>query len=342
MGVNAEISNEDPAEIIETKTKQVSWTKRWEKEFGNIFVPATSIADKKTNIISVSPSTDLAIKGVPEGVWVVLSGPPKFGKSSMALQIAANAQQQYDKPIFYIDAEGRFKKMNLQIRGLDLNKITIIQSTKEKILSAESTLNIAMDILKHVPGCILIIDSTSALCAEKELTDDISANTRASGPKLMASFCRQMATVVPVQQSIVICIQHLIANTSGYGSPYMEDGGRKIQYQADIKLRGKGIEKWKNPEGVQIGQIIKWEVNSSALGPPGGEIENYLRYGVGIDQTMELLILATDLGIIQQKGAWYSSDLLGGKWQGQEKLYQYLENEPNKLKLLWAEVKKLV
>jgi hypothetical protein len=94
--------------------------------------------------------------------------------------------------------------------------------------------------------------------------------------------------------------------------------------------------------GSQIGQIIKWEVNSSALGPPGGEIENYLRYGVGIDNTMELLILATDLGIIQQKGAWYTSELLGGKWQGQEKMYQYLESEPDKLKLLWSEVKKLL
>lgn len=327
----------------EVSIETPGWAKKWEKELGNIFVPATEIAEQETKIVSISPAADLIISGVPEGTWVILSGPAKMGKTTMALQIAANAQKQYNKTIYYVSIEGRFRKLNLEsIAGLDLSKVMVIQSTQEKILTAEQILNVTMDVIKNVPGCIVIMDSTSALCSEKELSDEITANTRASGPKLLASFCRQMGTVVPVQKTIVICIQHLIANTSGYGPMYMEDGGRKIQYQADIKLKGKGVERWKNKEGKQIGQIIKWEVNASALGPPGGEIENYLRYGEGIDKVMESIVLATDLGIIQQKGAWYNSDLLEGKWQGQENLYEFLKTNNDKYELLLKNIKQLL
>lgn len=325
----------------EVKEKNNGWRAKWEKDFGDIFVPASQIAEQETKIVGISPAADLIIKGIPEGSWVLLSGPPKHGKSTLALQIAANAQNQFDKEIFYIDAEGRFKQMNLtSVKTLKLDKFTLIQSTQEKILSAEDILNITIDIVKNVPECIVIIDSTSALCAEKELTEDITSSTRASGPKLMASFTRQLATVVPVQKTIIICIQHLIANTSGYGPAYMEDGGRKIQYQADVKLRGKGIERWKNTEGVQIGQIVKWEVSASACGPPGGEIENYIRYGVGIDFTQESISLAKDLGIIEQKGAWYNCTLFNEKWQGEEKMYYWFIEHPDQLKLLLEAIKK--
>lgn len=317
------------------------WRKKWQKDCGDIFKSAESILEQDNKIVSISPAADLVISGVPEGSWVILSGAPKSGKTSLALEIAKNGQLQYGKNVFYIDAEGRLKKMNITgVDGFIKEKCTIVQSTQDNILSAEKLLNITMDIIRNEKESIVIIDSTSALCAENELTSDITASSRASGPKLLASFCRQMGTVVPVQKTIVICIQHLIANTSGYGVPYMEDGGRKIQYQVDIKLRAKGIERWKDKEGKQIGQIVKWEVYSSALGSPGGDIENYIRYGKGIDIIQENIVLATDIGIIKQAGPWYSCEILGEKFQGQERLYDYLSNNKDKLNILYQEIKK--
>ena len=263
--------------------------------------------------------------------------------TSIALQIAANAQEQFNKEVYYISAEGRFTKLNLtSVSTLKLDTFHRIQSTQDKILSAEDLLNITIEIIKNKPGCVIIIDSVSSLCADKEMGEDLTSSTRAATPKLLASFCRRMGTVIPIQKTIIICILHLQANMSGYGSPWNEDGGKFLQYQADIKLRAKGIEKIKNKDGKQIGQLVKWSVLSSALGAPGSEIESYLRYGHGIDKTMESIVLAKDLGLIIQKGAWYHSTLFEDKFQGEENLYDYLVNNQDKLKLLLDEIKKMI
>lgn len=334
-----EISSDD--RLNESRKKLI-------KQYGDIFKSGRDIQDKPQQILKISPAFDNALGGIPEGSWVMLSGPPKFGKSSLALEIAV-AGQKLGKQVFYTDAEGRFKKINLRsVRDLDLDKFELIQSTPDRILSAEDHLNIQMDLIRSTPGCISILDSTSALCAEKELTSEITAQSRASGPKLLSSFCRQMGSVVPVNNTIIVMINHLIANTSGYGSPFMEDGGNKIQYQADIKLRGKGKTKWTNKEGRPIGQTIKWEVLASAMGPPGAEIENYLRYGFGIDRIMELIMLALDLGIIVLNGAWITCDLFQtlnseypSKIQGQDQMFNFLSEHSDCFNLLNEEVLKI-
>ena len=308
--------------IIETLKKDIN-----KKHGTNVLINANEIVDKERKIISVSPVLDFALKGgVPEGSWVLLSGLPKCGKSTLALQIAANAQKQHNKQVFLGNVEHRINKKELSgIHDLDPNKIEIIQSQKGKILVAQDFLQEFTNIIKTIPGCILIIDSTSALCAEKEFTEDITSQARNEGPKLLATFCRKMASIVPVQDVTLIIIQHLIANTSGYGSPYYEDGGNKIQYQADIKLRCNSFSKWnaaQNDDSTRIGQVVTWQIMTSALGPPGGKVQSYIRYGYGVDDIKEYLGLALDMGIIDKGGAWYSITFGDQtlKFQGEEKL----------------------
>ena len=308
-------------EIIDKLKKETN------KKYGtNVIINASTIVEKERKIISASPTLDFALNGgIPEGSWVLLSGTPKSGKSTLALQIAANAQQQYDKQVFLGNVEHRINKKELSgIHNLDVSKIEVIQSQKGKILVAQDFLQEFTNIIKTVPGCVLIIDSTSALCAEKEFTEDITSQARNEGPKLLATFCRKMASIVPVQDVTLIIIQHLIANTSGYGSPYYEDGGNKIQYQADIKLRCNSFSKWnsiQNDDSTRIGQVVTWQVITSALGAPGGKVQSYIRYGYGIDDVKEYLGLALDLGIIEKGGSWYSISFNGAenKYQGEEK-----------------------
>lgn len=280
------------------------------KKYKNVLVSADSIVKQERRLVHVSPCVDYALNGgIPEGSWVIFSGAPKSGKSVSALQTIANAQQQYNKPAYIINTEHRLNKKELEgVHGLRIQDLEIIQSNKGKILSAQEFLQETTTILKTVPECIIVIDSTSALCAEKEFVEDITSQARNEGPKLLATFCRKMGSVVPVQNSIVIVIQHLIANTSGYGSPYYEDGGRKIQYQADIKIRATGFQKWKlsATSEDQVGQIINWQVETSALGKPGAKFQSYLRYGYGLDDIKEYITIAMDMGIISKGGAWYT------------------------------------
>lgn len=310
-----------------------------------VVVDANSFLQRKHNIIHVSPALDMPLNGgIPTGSWVIISGPEKCGKSLTALQMAANAQNEFGMKVFYSDVECRLKEMNLRgIHNLDLDNFTIISSTQKKILSAEDHLNSLIDLIKSEPNSIFILDSSSALCASKELVEEITANTRALGPKLLASFCRQMGAVIPVQNSILIIIQHLIANTSGYGSPYMEDSGRKLRYQVDVKLRAKGVAKWEIGD-KQIGQAVDWEVVTSALGSPGGKCTSYIRYGHGIDKIFESIKIACEFGLISTAGSWFTLDFLGEgaeKVQGQEKVFNYLQSNQPALQLLFDKIAEL-
>ena len=152
-----------------------------------------------------------------------------------------------------------------------------------------------------------------------------------------------MASVVPVQDVTLIIIQHLIANTSGYGSPYYEDGGNKIQYQADVKLRCTNFQKWnlsQADDATRVGQVVNWQVITSALGGPGAKIQSYIRYGYGIDDVKEYVGLGLDMGIINKAGAWYSFTHDGNEYkvQGEEKLRNMLVENKDALEFLKKEI----
>lgn len=326
--------------------------KKLKKEFGDVFLSPQFIIDKKRTVLSVSPKLDIALNGgIPSGSWGIISGKSKLGKSTLALHLCAEAQKKENgsRMCYYFDIEHRLENKNLTgIPGLQFgeDQLEIITSTKNNILTAEKTLTIAEALLKSEEGIILVLDSSSALCTEKEYGAEMSATGRNEGPKLLAQFTRKLANIVPVQDSIVIIIQHMIANTSGYGPAFMEDGGNKIIYQSDWKLRGTAFAKWtegaKGEEsGKQIGQVNTWEVVYSALGQPNGKIESYLRFGSGIDKTWELIELACDLNIIEKGGAWFTLSFLPDKTkvQGQKKVWDYLNSNPKERKILEKLVK---
>lgn len=321
--------------------------KKLEKDFGDIFIDPQSIIDKKRTIFTLSPKLDIALSGgVPSGCWGILSGLSGAGKSSLALSLCAEAQKTKNgsRKCYYFDVEHRLEKKNLSgIVGLSFNKdkLEIISSTKGNILTAEKVLTIAERLLKDEEGIILVIDSSSSLCTAKEYDGEMSAVGRNEGPKLLAQFTRKLNGVVSVQDSTVIIIQHLIANTSGYGSPWLEDGGKKIEYQADFKIRGVSFSKWENAEKKQIGQSTNYHIIKSPLGQPGAKIESYIRYGSGIDRVWELIELACDVGLITKGGAWFNLDFLNTpvKLQGQQNVWDYLDSNPIDLKLLEEKVK---
>jgi recombination protein RecA len=334
-----EISVEEGDSI---ENKQNRLRKEINDKYGEVLVYANKIANRERKVVSFSPMADHNIgSGIPEGSFVTLSGPPKCGKSVSALQICANAQQQYVKPIYIGNIEFRLNAKELEgIHGLDLTKVEMIQSTEGKILVAQDFLQEFTTIIKSVPGCILVIDSSSALCAEGEFSGEMRSHMRNDGPKLLAQFCRKMTGVVPIQKTIVIVIQHLLQNCSPYGEPLYEDGGRKLQHIVDLKLRCTSFQKWENKEKEQIGQIINWQVKTAALTKPGAKFSNYLRYGYGIDDIQETIILSMDCGIVDKSGSWLTFH--NTKLQGEEKFYTHMMENPNEFQELKAELAKMV
>lgn len=335
----------------EDKPKENILVKSLQKKYGDVVMSSEQVLSRHSQVIPFSPKLNIGLSGgIPEGSWVIMSGPAKCGKSTSSLDFAATAQKEEygGRHVYYLDVEGRLKKMNLEgIAGLNQDQFSVISSTEGHILSAEEYLNIASEIIKSEPGCVLIIDSASALCSSKELSEDISGQTRALGPKILAAFCRQLGGVVPIQRCIVIMMQHLIANTSGWGPTQYEDGGRKAQYQVDVKLRCKGSQKWEDSE-KQIGQTVNWEVMTSALGPPGQKVQSYIRYGTGIDHVWETVDVACDLGLIDKSGAWFNLDYLEAegldsvKVQGQQKVWTHLSENKEHFDLLTKNIREMI
>jgi recombination protein RecA len=322
------------------------------KNFGDdIILTGNALIDKKNIIIPVSPSLDIVLNGgIPEGSFVVLTGQPKCGKTTTSLDFSATAQKpEYQgslkspREVYYLNIEGRLKKRDLEgIPGLNLDRFHIIGSQQGKILHAEEYLQIAEKIINEIPGSVLIIDSYSALCTEAEITSDMDKMQRADGAKLLAKFCRKVANVIPVNKNIVIGITHLMGNPTGYGAEFKEKSGQAIAYQTDIKLRAKSFKPWTlSADSTQIGQEIDWQVVCSALGPPGGNITSYIRYGQGVDKYMEAITLGSDMGIIHKGGAWYTLTAVEDKpkFQGSEKLRQYLVDNESAYKNLVQSIK---
>jgi len=312
------------------------------KNFGeDIILSGNAIIDKKVLTVPVSPALDMILGGgIPEGSFVILTGQPKGGKSVTALDFAATAQKEEyaygsfkeGRQVYYFNVEGRLKKRDIEgIPGLNLDRFHVIGSQQGKILHAEEYLQIAEKVINEVPGSVVIIDSYSALCTEAEITSDMDKMQRADGAKLLAKFCRKVANVIPVNKNIVIGITHLMGNPTGYGAEFKEKSGQAIAYQTDVKLRIKKFSPWLvGTDNTQIGQEVEWQVICSALGPPGGSITSYIRYGEGIDKYTEAICLASDIGLIHKGGAWYTLTSLADKpkFQGTEKVRNYLiENQ---------------
>jgi len=330
------------------------------KKYGNILVNGAQVFEdlKDMQVIPVSPALDYALGGgFREGTWVQMIGDPKSGKTTTALQFAANCQKKKygERPIFYINVEGRLSTKNFEgVKGLQADKITVVQAEEEP-LSAEQYLGAVERLVKSHPNCVVIIDSISSLIAQKDLDEEVRGDYRPGVPKILSNFCKKMSSVVPKQKATIIMITHFIANTGGMGKKKVADGGVKVRYQADTILEIAWIQAWKEKnEGRQIGQAMHWKVITSALGGfVGGEAIGWLRYGVGIDKEQELFEQANDFDLISSAGAWYTCDFLVEdpkpiaeilkknnidteekivkfvKFQGQQKLREFLDE--NKL-----------
>lgn len=316
------------------------------KDFGQVFIDVKNILDKPKKVINVTPRLDIGLNGgIPEGTWVIISGKEKIGKTTLTLTFCANAQKS-GKKVYYIDAENRLKDININsIEDLDISeeKFQIIRSTQGNILTAEKILKIGEDLLKSEPNIVLVIDSTSSLCSQSEYDGEITSTSRNTGPKLLAQFTRKLASVVPVQDSIVVVIQHVIANTSGYGPAFLEDGGNKIKYQCDVKLRAISSSKWMDKE-KQIGQEVKWDVIYSALGSPGASVQGFIRYGHGVDCIWEQIETAVEVGLIDKAGAWFTLSFLDEplKFQGQNAVWNFFKENPEASKKLNVKIKEML
>jgi len=343
------------------------------KKYGNIIQSGNDVLATLENFetIGISPALDIATGGgLREGSCVVMTGDPKTGKTTTALYFAAKAQKK-GKNVFYLNTEGRLTKENFRgIKGLDANKIKIVQATDAKpLVSAEDYLNSLETLIKNTPDLVAIVDSTSNMVPQDELDGDIRTGVRNALPRLLSMFFKRISGDVARNKCIVIFITHNIANTGGsrWAPSKMADCGNMLQYQAGTNMVITHRGKWEVPKdsGNHVGQVANWVIKTSAAGGiPNTTAESWIRYGVGIDEAQEIAQIASQFAMINRSGAWYTmatcvdnqddpvikSWMLENevedpekafKFQGMEKVVKFLEDNPQICDFIYEQIREI-
>lgn len=317
------------------------------QEKASIYLDADFILERNKQIVPVSPAIDpILCGGIPEGVLMIISGPEKLGKTTLALTAIANAQKM-GKTAIIADIEHRLRpKILTGIHGLDLSadKLKIIRSTKGNILNAEKFLTLIEQSLHDHPESIVLIDSFSALSSSVEQTEGYEDKQMGGTGALQAKFCRRVAPIIAINGNIVIGIAHIAPNIGTVGTS--ENLGRKNKYQLDIKVtcrkpfvtKDKVESEWYIGNEL-VGHRIIWDCPTNAIGAGGQSSVGYLRYGYGLDEVAETFDQSAEMGLIEVSGSWYKIN--GQSIQGWDKTYLYLQENPDIVKELTKSLKEM-
>lgn len=282
--------------------------------YGDVVRNGTEVLENLTSleVLSVSPALDIALGGgIREGSCVVMSGDPKTGKTTTALHFAGKCQQ-LGKKVVYVNTEGRLAVQNFQgIKSLNPDDIIIVESTDDRVLSAEDFLNIIEFYINNDPECVIVVDSVSSMVPKDELEGLIRTGVRNALPRLLSMFLKRIGGQVTKNKTIALFILHNIANTGGsrWAPAKMTDGGNMIQYQAGTNIAITHRGRWQVPKdtGPHVGQIANWKIlTSNAGGTPNSTAESWIRYGVGVDEVQEVIHIACEFRLIKAAGAWYT------------------------------------
>lgn len=320
------------------------------KKYGNVIKTGSDVFNRNKGLVNIPVSTsfdDGLNGGILEGTWTVISGAPKSGKSSVCLQILANAQK-LGKKGFYVDAESRLSNYNLSgINGLNMDDLMVIGPEDDAPLSADDTFAIIEGIVKDPAnkGCVLVLDSISCLLPKSEMDAEVSATLRASLPKMITHWGKKIQQHVRSNKVALIIITHYITNTSGYGKKNVADSGTYIQYQASNRIDFVRTEDWMEGD-TKVGIKISAEIDCSGNGSSGKTITSYVRFGKGIDSIKETMELAEAFGLIEKAGAWFSipciADISTQKFQGTANLYAFLESSPDRVSEIDRQIKEMM
>lgn len=324
-----------------------------ERQYGiGIIQTANKIIDKKREILKTILSLDISLSGgIPSGTTCLISGKSKVGKTSICLQILKNAIDE-GRPAFYIDIERRCSQSLLKtIGGLNTEKLNIIKSTPDKILSAEDWFRIIEQTVKDNKRAVTVVDSIAALSTMAEQSELIGDNRDMAGtPKLLASFFRKVQQTIDDNDNIVIFISQLQTNREPNGKKFIEKGGLAIGYACSVWLNANWAKIWdKDPDtNAPAGQDIMVNVVCSALGKPFLPCAIPLRFGEGVDTIKDILINAENLGLIQKSASWYVVPSILDKennplkLQGLDKMREYFKNNPQYIQKFDKEIREIL
>ncbi len=264
----------------------------------------------------------LGIGGLPRGRVVEIFGPESSGKTTLALQVVAAAQRQ-GAVAAYVDAEHALDVDYARKLGVRTEDLLISQPD-----SGEQALEITDMLVRSGAVGVLVIDSVAALVPRAELEGEMGDAQMGAHARLMSQALRKLTGTISKSQTLVVFINQIRMKIGVmFGNPETTTGGNALKFYSSVRLDIRRISPLKDGENV-IGSRTRVKIVKNKVAPPFRQAEFDILYGEGVSREGDVLDLATEMGLIEKSGAWYTcgDDRIG---QGRENARLFLrENRP--------------
>ena len=322
-------TDEEKKKALQTALEQI------EKKFGKGAVMKLGQA-AAMNVDAISTGSiglDLAlgIGGVPKGRIIEVFGPESSGKTTVALQVIAQAQKKGGDAAF-IDVEHALDPVYAKALGVDIDGLLVSQPD-----TGEQALEITEALVRSGAIDVIVIDSVAAMTTQAEIEGDMGQSHVGLQARLMSQALRKLTSVISRSNCVAIFINQVREKIGVmYGNPETTPGGRALKFYSSVRIevrRGEAIK-----DGTDtVGNRTRCKVVKNKVAPPFKEAEFDIMYGTGISHEGELLDMAVDMKIINKSGSWFSykGERLG---QGRDNIKVYLKQNPE----VCDEVEKLV
>ena len=270
---------------------------------------------------SISLDCALGIGGVPRGRVIEIYGPEASGKTTLTLQIIAEAQKLGGVAAF-IDAEHAVDIGYAQQLGVKTDELLISQPD-----TGEQALEIAEMLVRSGAIDVIIIDSVAALVPRAEIEGEMGDSHMGLQARLMSQALRKLTAAINRSRTSMIFTNQIRMKIGVmFGNPETTTGGNALKFYSSIRLDIRRIESLKNEGGI-FGSRTRVKVVKNKLAPPFKEAQFEIIYGQGISKEGELIDLGTTANIIEKSGTWYSykDERMG---QGRENAKQFLRDNP--------------
>ena len=274
--------------------------------------------------IEVIPTGALALDmalgagGIPRGRIVEIFGPEASGKTTLALQIIAEAQKKGGLAAF-IDAEHALDPSYARRLGADVDNLLVSQPD-----TGEQALEIAEMLVRSGAIDVIVIDSVAALVPRAEIEGEMGDSHMGLQARLMSQALRKLAGAVCKSRTTTIFINQLREKIGVmFGSPETTPGGRALKFYASVRIDVRRIESIKKGTEI-VGNRVKAKIVKNKIAPPFKQCEFDIMYGYGISREGDLIDIGVAQSIIQKSGSWYTygEERLG---QGREGAKTYLK-----------------
>jgi recombination protein RecA len=297
-----------------------------EKQFGKGSVMRMGDESVARNIEAISTGSlgldvALGIGGLPKGRVVEIYGPESSGKTTLTLQVIAEAQKAGGTCAF-VDAEHALDPVYAGKLGVDVDELLVSQPD-----TGEQALEIVDMLVRSSAVDVVVIDSVAALTPKAEIEGDMGDSHVGLQARLMSQALRKLTANIKRSNTLVIFINQIRMKIGVmFGSPETTTGGNALKFYASVRLDIRRIGGIKKGDEV-VGNETRVKVVKNKVAPPFKQTEFDILYGEGISREGEIIDMGVQQGIVDKSGAWYSynGDRIG---QGKDNVRNFLKENP--------------